>query len=256
MSEPTAVVDGVQRPRGAGGLPLDTDEDAGRLRELVATGCRVLAAHGESDLIWGHASVRDPDGRGAWLKAAGWGLEEITRDRVHLVTRDGVVVDGDGQRHAEYPIHTEVLAARPDVGAVVHVHPRHAIALAATGQDLLPVSHEANLFGPDPLPRFTRTTDLIVTADLGRAVTDGLGDRNALFLVNHGVVCVGPDLPTAVVTAVLLERACEQQLLTTAAGGRPTWTGREESIAKRDRIYTDEALHSAWDYLVRRLPAA
>ena len=61
-------------------------------------------------------------------------------------------------------------------------------------------------------------------------------------------------LPTAVVTAVLLERACEQQLLTIAAGGRPAWTGREESVAKRERIYTDEALHLAWDYLVRRLP--
>ena len=231
-----------------------SEQAAGPLRQLVALGCRVLAAHGESDLVWGHASVRDPDGRGAWLKAAGWGLEEITGDRVHLVTPHGDVVAGTGQRHAEYPIHTEVLAARPDVGAVVHVHPRHAIALAATGQDLLPVSHEANLFGPDPLPRFTRTTDLIVTADLGRAVAEELADRNALFLVNHGVVCVGPDLPTAVVTAVLLERACEQQLLTIAAGGRPAWTGREESVAKRERIYTDEALHLAWDYLVRRLP--
>lgn len=228
------------------------DDSCDPLRQLVALGCRVLADHGESDLIWGHVSLRDPHGRGAWLKAAGWGLEEITAEHVHLVTRDGDIAEGIGRRHAEYPIHTEVLEARPDVGAVVHVHPRHAIALAATGQDLHPVSHEANLFGPDPLPRFTRTTDLIVTADLGRAVADELGDRNALFLVNHGVVCVGPDLPTAVVTAVLLERACEQQILTSTAGGRPTWTDRDESIAKRERIYTDEALHLAWDYLARR----
>ncbi|WP_088315580.1 class II aldolase/adducin family protein [Kineosporia sp. R_H_3] len=234
-------------------MPETADPDD--LRELVATGCRVLAAHGASDLIWGHASVRDPGGRGAWLKAAGWGLEEIDAGRVHLVTADGEVAAGDGQRHAEYPIHTEVLLARPDVGAVVHIHPRHAIALAATDQPLRPVSHEANLFGPEPLPRFTRTTDLIVTPGLGRAVAEALGDRNALFLVNHGVVCVGPDLATAVVTAVLLERACEQQLLTVGAGGRPSWTGAEESVRKRDRIYTDQALHQAWDYLVRQLPA-
>jgi len=54
------------------------------ITELVAAASRILAAAGHGDLTWGHASVRDPDGRGAWLKAAGWGLEEVTADRVHL----------------------------------------------------------------------------------------------------------------------------------------------------------------------------
>lgn len=239
-------------------LPLDvgaTSVPSG-LRADVAAGCRVLAAHGAGDLIWGHVSVRDPGGRGVWLKQAGWGLEEITPALVHLVSPDGEVLAEGGQRHAEYPIHTEILAARPDVGAVVHIHPRHAVALAASGRPLRPVSHEANLFGPDPLPRFTETTDLILTRELGAAVAGCLADRNALFLVNHGVVCVGPDLPTAVVTAVLLERACEQQLLTEAAGGSPVWTDRAESARKRAHIYTEVALHQAWDYLVRRLPSS
>jgi hypothetical protein len=40
------------------------------IAELVATASRILAAAGPGDLIWGHASVRDPDSRGAWLKAA------------------------------------------------------------------------------------------------------------------------------------------------------------------------------------------
>ena len=40
------------------------------IRELAATASRILAAAGQGDLIWGHASARDPDGHGAWLKAA------------------------------------------------------------------------------------------------------------------------------------------------------------------------------------------
>ncbi|MGH3479097.1 MAG: class II aldolase/adducin family protein, partial [Nocardioidaceae bacterium] len=91
-------------------------------RDLVATASRILARAGHGDLIWGHASVRDAQDRGVWLKAATWGLDEIDRDRVHLVDGRGEVVEGDGQRHSEYPIHTEVVAARPDVGGVVHVH--------------------------------------------------------------------------------------------------------------------------------------
>jgi L-fuculose-phosphate aldolase len=88
------------------------------IRALAATASRILAAAGQGDLIWGHASARDPDGHGVWLKSARWGLEEVTPDRVHLVSEDGQVLEGDGERHSEYPIHTEVMIARPDVGGV------------------------------------------------------------------------------------------------------------------------------------------
>jgi L-fuculose-phosphate aldolase len=223
------------------------------ITDLVATASRILAAAGQGDLIWGHASVRDPDGRGAWLKAAGWGLEEVTADRVHLVSPDGEVVAGDGPRHSEYPIHTEIMIARPDVGAVVHTHPPHAVALAATGQPLRPVSHAANYFVPPEVPRFTQTADLILTRELGQAAAAELGPARALFLVNHGIVTVGPDLQTATVAAVLLERACAQQLLTRAFGGWPSWSGPDESLSKRSHIYGEGPVRGVWDYLVRSL---
>lgn len=222
-------------------------------RELVATASRVLAAQGHDDLIWGHASVRDEAGRGVWIKAAEWSLAEVTAERVHLVDGDGTVVEGDGMRHSEYPIHTEILAARPDAGAVVHTHPPYAVALAAAHQPLRPVSHAANMFVPPEVPRFTVTADLILTPDLGRQVAAELGTANAMFLVNHGIVTVGPDLETATVTAVLLERACRQQMLTNAMGGWPSWSDPEESAAKRAHIYSERALRAVWDHLVRTL---
>jgi ribulose-5-phosphate 4-epimerase/fuculose-1-phosphate aldolase len=223
------------------------------IRALVATASRILAAAGQGDLIWGHASARDPDGHGVWLKSARWGLEEVNPDRVHLVSEDGQVLEGGGQRHSEYPIHTEVMIARPDVGAVVHTHPPHAVALAATGQPLRPVSHAANYFVPPDVPRFTGTGDLILTRDLGREVAAILGSASALFLVNHGIVTVGPDLQTATVAAVLLERACAQQMLTHAFGGWPTWSGPGESRSKRRNIYADGPVRAVWDYLERSL---
>ncbi|HEX4251528.1 MAG TPA: class II aldolase/adducin family protein, partial [Pseudonocardia sp.] len=91
---------------------------------------RALAAAGLSDLVWGHAGVRDPDGRGVWMKAAGWGFEEVDAARVVLVSDGGEVLAGTGQRHVEYPIHTEVLRARPDVHAVVHTHGEAVTAFA------------------------------------------------------------------------------------------------------------------------------
>lgn len=223
------------------------------LREIVALSSRIMAASGAGDLIWGHVSARDPEGRGAWLKQASFGLEEITPERVHLVSPEGEVLLGGGQRHSEYPIHTEIMAARPEVGGVVHVHSRHAVALAAAGVELRPVSHEANYFAPHGVPRFTLTADLILTRELGRAVAESLGPAEALFLVNHGIAVVGPDLQTATVAAIVLERACRQQLLTESYDGTPGWTGAEESLEKREHIYGGAARHQVWDYLVRQL---
>ena len=222
------------------------------VRELVATASKILAAAGHGDLIWGHTSARDPDGRGVWLKAARWGLEEVTPDRVHLVTEDGEVVAGDGQRHSEYPIHTEIMNARPDVGGVVHTHPPYAVALGATGQPLRPVSHAANYFTPD-VPRFTLTADLIRTRELGKEVAAALGDAPAVLMVNHGIVTVGKNLKIATIAAVVLERACQQQMLTHAFGGWPTWSTSQESQAKQQKIYADDRMEAVWDYLVRSL---
>ncbi len=223
------------------------------LRDEVAVGCRVLGAAGQSDLVWGHLSARDPDGRGVWMKAATFGFAEVDADRVVLVGWDGTVVEGRERRHAEYPIHTEVMAARDDVGAVVHTHSPAAVALGATGQPLLPVSHEGTLFVPPDIARFTATGGLITTADLGRRLAPVLGDRNAALMVNHGVVVAGRDVPTAVVTALLLDRACRMMLDVLAAGGARHWSDDDEALAKRASCYPQALLSQAWEYLVRQL---
>jgi ribulose-5-phosphate 4-epimerase/fuculose-1-phosphate aldolase len=222
-------------------------------RTIVSLGCRVLGSEDQGDLIWGHVSMRDPHGRGVWMKAASFGFEEIEPDRVILIDDDGNVIEGTGRRHIEFPIHTEVMAARRNIGSVVHTHGPHAVAFAALDQPLLPISHEGTLFIPPDIARFTDTGDLIMTRELGAKVAEALGERNALLLVNHGIVTVGPDVPTAVLTAILLERACRTQLLAARGGRIAKWSSDDEALAKREHCYSPALLHQAWDYLVRRL---
>lgn len=222
-------------------------------RELVALACQVLALEDQDDFVWGHVSLRDPAGRGIWMKASGLGFEEVTPDRVLLVGWDGTVLEGEGARHSEYPIHTEIMRARPDVQCVVHTHAPHATTFAALGVPLRPISHEATTFVPPDVPRFTLTGDLITTAELGQALAQTLGDRPAALLVHHGIVTVGPDVPTAVFRALLLERACRKQLLAMAAGGPASWSSDEEALAKRAHCYSPPQVHAAWELLVRRV---
>jgi L-fuculose-phosphate aldolase len=224
-------------------------------RAQVVAGSEVLALADHGDLVWGHVSVRDPDGRGVWMKASGWGFEEVTPERVLLVGWDGEVLEGTGRRHAEYPIHTEIMRARPEVGSVVHTHAPHAVAFAALGRPLRPISHEATFFVPPEIARFTLTGDLILTPELGRALAATLDGRNAALLVHHGIVTAAADVETAVVAAILLERACGKQLRAMAAGELATWSSDDEARAKREHCYPPELVRQAWAYLRRRAAA-
>ena len=222
------------------------------LRAEVATGCRALHVAGLSDLIWGHLSARDPEGRGIWIKANGCGLEEVDADRVLLVDRAGELLVGSGGVPIEYPIHTEIVAARPDVGAVVHAHPPHAIAFMATGAVLRPISHDATFFVPPELPRFTETGALIRTPELGARLAATLGDRPAAFMQHHGIICVGRSVPEAVMAAALLERACRLQLAAASAGGVTAWSSDDEALAKRASCWSERQVAGGWAYLARQ----
>jgi L-fuculose-phosphate aldolase len=183
------------------------------------------------------------------MKPAGLGFDEIRAADVILVSWDGDVLEGDGRRHLEYPIHTELMRARPDVQSVVHTHAPWSVAFASTEEPLRPISHEGTLFAPPDVARFTRTGDLVTTPELGQALADSVGGRNAALMVHHGIVACGDDVPAAVFNAVFLERACRANMRALAAGGPKTWSDDDEALAKREHVYSAQA---AWDYFARR----
>lgn len=216
----------------------------------VVTGCRVLGSADHGDPVWGHVSRRDPGGRGVWLKAGGSGFDEVSEDDIILIDSDGSRLAGSLTPPFEYPLHTEILRVRADAGSVVHCHPPYAIALAASGQPLHAFSNSAGMFAAG-VPRFEQAVGLINTDVLGAAVAGCLGTSRALFLVGHGIVTVGSSVATAVMNAVLLERACRLQILATAAGG--VTAALLEPGRRYAHAESDAYLLRSWDYLVRQL---
>ena len=221
-------------------------------RELAVDASRALAAAGQGDLVWGHVAVRDPAGRGVWIKAAGWGLEEVTRARLQLVSFDAQVLEGRGAPHKECHIHLEILRASPRLACSVHTHATGAVAFAALDTALLPVSHEGALFAGADVPRFRRTGGLVSSRALGVALADTLGDAPAALLPHHGLVAAGRSVPAAVMHAVLLERACRTQLLAAAAGPVRTWSDPGEARGKAAECWSPTQIEAGWRYLVRR----
>jgi len=222
------------------------------LRDTLTNAGRVLAMEGQGDYVAGHISVRLPDNPERFLmKPAGIGLEEMTPDNIITVGLDGKKVHGTMSRHNEVFIHSEVLRARPEIQAVIHTHPPHAVAFSSLGRPLVPVSNDGVTFSAG-LPIFSETTDLIITKERGESVARCLGEHPALILRNHGIVAAARSIEEAVWIALKLERACRVQMLAEAAGGPKLVAAGDDLKAKRARSNRPDLHTNVFNYLVRR----
>ena len=138
------------------------------------------------------------------------------------------------------------MAARPDVGGVVHTHPLHSVAFGALGRPLRALSHEGAQFVPPDVPRFTRPGTWSAAGELGRDLARVARRAAGRLMPRHGIVTAGATLGEAVGAAVHLERACQLELL--AGPGRCRQLGGR-SQAKRNRARN--RFRVAWEYLER-----
>ena len=220
--------------------------------QLIAAGA-ILDAQGQGDLTRGHVSVRVPgDAQHFFMKPHSFGLDEITLDNIVVCNLAGEKVGGGGRRHSEVYIHSEIYKARPDVTSVIHAHPVHAVAFSATGATLLPISQPAVAFA-DGVPYFTDAIDLIRSPELGAGVARALGAHKAVLMRNHGVAVVGATIEEATVLAILLDNACQIQLLAQAGGG----IGEQFAAERVEKLHHDitraEQYTVNFDYLLRRV---
>lgn len=208
----------------------DTSAELGRLRELVAEGCRVLAARELAPGFLGHISVR-LDADRLLVRCRGpqeRGLAFTTADDVHVVRFDGSPglpgeLDGWTPPH-ELPIHTRILRRRSDVTCVVHAHPRRTVAADLAGLELVPLVGAYDIPGSalvaGGIPVYPRSV-LVRTEALGDELADHLGDRPAALLRGHGVAVTGDNVPEAVLRAASIDEIAHLSLLVASAGGRP-----------------------------------
>lgn len=220
--------------------------------DVVVAASGALAVAGQSDLVWGHVAVRDPGGRGVWVKAAGWSLDEVTPERVLLVGWEGQRLAGEGKPHLESHIHLAVMAAREDVGVSVHTHASAVNAFSALEVPMRAVSHDGVLFTDPQVPRTALSGELVADAGRGAALAADLGGAPACLMPRHGLLAVGADAAAAVMHAVLLGSACQVLLAAMAAGPVRSSSDAAEAAAKREQCWPPSQLRAGYDHLVRR----
>lgn len=148
-----------------------------------------------------------------------------TPDDVRVVDlRDPAAVGGGYAVPNELPIHAEVLAARPDISAVVHAHPPTVVAADLAGAELPPLVGAYNIpaarLARDGIPVYRRGV-LITRPELGKEVAAALGEHPACILRGHGVTTVGASVEQAVTVALVVDSLAAMVVRVVQAGGTP-----------------------------------
>ena len=184
--------------------------------EALATACRILAREGHESGLAGQVTARGEDPGTWWTLQFGYGFDEATPERMVLVDEDLRPLKG-GRPNPGVRFHVWIYRKRPDVKAIIHTHPPHASALAATGAPLK-IAHmdSSMLYGTAHLPEWPGVP---VADDEGRIISGALGDAKTILLANHGLLAAGGSVEEATYLAVFMERASRMQLLAAAAGG-------------------------------------
>ena len=94
---------------------------------------------------FGHLSARIPDSDLFLLARHSMG-PRATADDFLVVDMQGRKVSGDGNMPGEYPIHLEILKARPDISSVFHYHGLHSTAFTTSEHKLRPIHLMGTLF--------------------------------------------------------------------------------------------------------------
>lgn len=195
--------------------------------QALAETLQLLDATGMNSGTAGNLSVR-VDG-GLLVTPSAVPPQRVTADRIVRLDMDGTVLS-DGVPTSEWRIHRDIYAARPDAGAIVHMHSVHATALATLREDLPPFHYQVAKCGGHSI----RCAEYAPygTQELSDAVLAALGTHRACLMANHGMVAFADDLEAALSLAIEVETLCHQYLAARSAGTPVLLTAEQMDVAQ------------------------
>jgi len=189
MTHPAAPVPGAQET----------------IRSAMVLGAQRLSALGLNRGSSGNIGVRLA--QSFLVTPSGVPAEELLPQLMVEMDFSGMVL-GAGKPSSEWRFHRDILAARPDVGAVVHTHSRYATALACLQRDIPAFHYMIAAAGGDTIR--CAPYALFGTQELSDLALQALRERKACLLGNHGMIALGADLKAALALTLEVESLAQQ----------------------------------------------
>ena len=215
-------------------------------RTLIARAIRILNSRGVMHKS-GHVAARDAsDPQRMWINSRKASRSTLTaKDVVPVDLRNGEWIGEGDEPPSEFHIHRAIFNRRPEVGAIVHSHPEHIVALSIARRPLLAVTVDGGFLGArTPLYDDAGHID---TPERGEAVANSLGSAPAVVLRGHGIVVVAGVVEHVVTRIILAEENARMQYMASALGDiEPLRPDELERIAKHTA--SPKSIQKAWHY--------
>lgn len=192
-------------------LPADA---AGLVEELAAVGLNAVQ-RGLALASGGNLSARLPDGDAFIVTGAGTWLDRLEPEHFALVSLSGEVIGGAIAPSSEWKLHQRSYQVRPDINAVVHLHPQHAVLVDAMGHDvrLITLDHAYYVRSIGVTPFYPNGSDILADSAAEQA-----REHNCIIMGHHGCSALGESIEMAFRRALNLEEAATATYRALAAG--------------------------------------
>ena len=178
-----------------------------RARKEIVHYCRLLWDRRLVTGSSGNISVRIRGGR-FLVTPAGRSLRELTPDDLVRVDASGAAKHG--RPTSELPLHLACYAARPDVDAIVHTHPRFCVAWSRAGrvfpQDTVGARET---LGPVAWSAYYPPGSVALAAEVATAARS----HDTILMERHGLTALGSCLEDAFLRSDLAEEAAALGLI-------------------------------------------
>ena len=213
------------------------------LAQQVCDAVTILVAGGVMDYN-GHASARVPAG-GFMINTSASNRRGMTPEQVCHVDEAGKLLSGDRPPN-EVHLHAGIYAARPEVQAVVHGHPKWTTLFTATGTPIPAVMPQGCLVADLPIYPSSHSVSSVAR---GREVAQALGQAPGILLSSHGSIFTGADLVEAVALAIYAEQNAERAY-TARILGEAHPIGKAEADEYRIMLRKPNLFRKCWDYFL------
>jgi L-fuculose-phosphate aldolase len=176
----------------------------GSLVEELADVGRTAAAQGLVLASGGNLSARHPGADEFVVTGTGTYLDRLDETAFSVMGLDGGLRGGNLEPSSEWKLHQRTYLARPDVNAVIHLHPQYTVLLDGLGHQIRLISLDQAYYVRSiaRVPYFPSGSDELADAAAGAALA-----CNAVVLAFHGCSCLGGTIAMAFRRALNLEQA-------------------------------------------------
>ncbi|MDE0885213.1 MAG: class II aldolase/adducin family protein [Myxococcota bacterium] len=177
-----------------------------KLKNSILSTAREMIAGGLVEGTAGNLSARLSAER-VILTPASLSYETMEASDLVITDLKGKVIEGKRQPTTEMALHLACLTHHADIAAVLHCHPVYASMFAINREPIPSLIEEFDIHvgGDVPVADYRETG----SEALATEVSGHLGERGAVLMANHGLLCVGKDPEHALSIALLVERTAK-----------------------------------------------